>query len=214
MAIATLPTLSELASRQDWAGFRQTVEKAVRILISLTLPVAAVIAVNIHPLVRFVFGFGDATTSLLTWTARVYLLTLTGYAVQETLVRVFYARQEPWTPFFSILRRLSVYLLIGIVAIKYFRWVGAPALAFAEIAATVDAIILFLWLNKRLPERITVSSAIFKGLFASLIGAIVAYGLAVNLPGGAVITAVIGILVGGLVALPVIWKEVRLLFNL
>lgn len=214
MATAMLPTLSELASKQDWSGFRQTIEKALRVLISLTLPIAAVVAAGIHPLVRAVFGFDEAGTSLLTWTARVYLLTMAGYAVQETLVRVFYARQETWTPFFSILRRLGVYILIGIVAVRYFRSVGAPAIAFAEIAATVEAIILFIWLNRRLPEKVSVGSALIKGLVASLIGASAAYSLALMLPGGATVTALIGVTVGGLIALPIIWKEVRLLFNL
>lgn len=214
MATAMLPTLSELASKQDWSGFRQTIEKALRVLISLTLPIAAVIAAGIHPLVGAVFGFDESVSNLLAWTARVYLLTMAGYAVQETLVRVFYARQEPWIPFFSILRRLSVYLIIGFVAVRYFRSVGAPAIAFAEIAATVEAMILFIWLNKRMPERIAVGSALVKGLIASLIGAVVAYSLALMLPGGAVVTALIGVTVGGLIAFPIIWKEVRLLFNL
>lgn len=214
MATAMLPTLAELASNQDWTGFRQTIEKALRVLISLTLPIAAVVAAGIHPLVRAVFGFGEADTTLLTWTARVYLFTLSGYAIQETLARVFYARQEPWTPFYSILRRLSVYLLIGILAVTQFRYIGAPAIAFAEIAATVEAIFLFIWLNRRLPEKVTVGSALLKGLVASLVGASAAYGLAVMLPGGAVVTALIGVIVGGLIAMPIIWKEVRLLFNL
>ncbi len=214
MATAMLPTLSELASNQDWTSFRETVEKALRVLISLTLPIAAVIAAGIHPLVRAVFGFDEVSTTLLTWTARVYLLTLAGYAIQETMVRVFYARQETWTPFFSILRRLGVYLVIGIVAVLYFPHVGAPAIAFAETAATVEAVILFIWLNRRLPEKVHVGSALIKGLVASLLGASAAYTLALMLPGGATITALIGIVIGGSIAIPIIWKEVRLLFNL
>jgi len=214
IAIAILPTLSELAARGDWAGFRQTVEKALRILISLTLPIAAVVAAGLHPLVHAVFGFDEASSTLLTWTARVYLLTLAGYAVQETLVRAFYARQEPWPPFFSVLIRLSIYLAIGITAIQFFPGIGAPAIAFAEIAATVEAVVLFIWLNRRLPERTVVRGSLLKGLVAGLIGASAAYSLALMLPGGAIVTALIGISVGGLVVLPIIWKEVRLLFNL
>jgi len=214
MATAMLPTLAELASNQDWSGFRQTVEKALRVLISLTLPIAAVIAAGIQPLVRGVFDLGEMNNFLLTWTARVYLLTLAGYAIQETLSRVFYARQEPWTPFFSILRRLSIYLIIGIVAVRYYKFVGAPAIALAEFAATAEAVFLFIWLNKRLPEKVTVGSALVKGLVASLLGASAAYSLALMLPGGAIVTALIGLVVGGLLALSIIWKEVRLLFNL
>ena len=214
IAIAILPTLSELAAEQNWAGFRLTVEKALRILISLTLPIAAVMAAGLHPLVRGVFGFDEASSTLLTWTARVYLLTLAGYAVQETLVRSFYARQEPWPPVWSVLIRLAIYLGIGISAILFFSKIGAPAIAFAEIAATVEAVLLFFWLNRKLPERITVGRTVLKGLVASLIGASAAYSLALMLPGGAIVTALIGMTIGGLIVLPIIWKETRLLFNL
>jgi putative peptidoglycan lipid II flippase len=214
IAIALLPTLSELAAGRDWTGFRQTIEKALRILISLTLPVAAVIAAGLHPLVRAVFGFDEANSTLLTWTARVYLLTLAGYALQETLVRAFYARQEPWPPFFGVLIRLVIYIGLGISALIFFPHIGAPAIAFAEMAATVEAVILFVWLNQRLPERTAVRGSVLKGLLASLIGASAAYGLALMLPGGATLTALIGITAGGLIVLPIIWKEARLLFNL
>ncbi len=214
IATAMLPTLSELAARQDWAGFRQTVEKALQVLIALTLPIAAVIAAGLHPLVRAVFGFDETGTELLTWTARIYLLTLTGYAIQETLARTFYARQEPWPPFLGVVIRLSIYIGIGIVSILFLPGIGAPAIAFGEIAATLEAMILLIWLNHRLPARIVVGGSLLRGLVASLVGASAAYGLALMLPGGAVATALAGICIGGLIVLPIIWQDIRLLFNL
>ncbi|NJC96590.1 MAG: hypothetical protein FIB03_09685, partial [Anaerolineae bacterium] len=75
IATAMLPTLAEFASRQDWSGFRLAIEKALRILIALTIPVAAVMAAGINPLVRAVFGFDEATSTLITWTTRASLLT-------------------------------------------------------------------------------------------------------------------------------------------
>ena len=130
------------------------------------------------------------------------------------MVRSFYARQEPWPPVLSVLIRLVIYLGIGISALLFFPNIGAPAIAFAEIAATVEAVFLFVWLNRKLSERIEVSGTLLKGLVAGLIGASAAYSLALMLPGGAIVTALIGITVGGLITLPIIWKEVRLLFNL
>ena len=70
IATALLPTLSQFAARADWNSFRLTIEKALRVLISLTLPVAAVMAAGIYPLVRAAFGFDEAGSSLLTWTTR------------------------------------------------------------------------------------------------------------------------------------------------
>src|SRR5512137_2211465 len=62
---ALLPTISGQAAARDWESFRQTVERAVRVLVALCLPVAAVLGAVIHPLVRAVFGLDEAGTSLV-----------------------------------------------------------------------------------------------------------------------------------------------------
>ncbi len=53
-----------------------------------------------------------------------------------------------------------------------------------------------------------------KGLIAALLGGVSAYVLAVIVPGSAVLTALLGMIIGGLVALPIIWSEVKLLVKL
>lgn len=214
IATAILPTLAEFVSREDWTGFRQTLEKAFRILISLTLPIAAVTAAGIHPLVRAVFGFDEAATTILTWTARVYMLTLCGYAMQEITARAFYARKEPWFPFLGVTVRLIVYGIIGGSAVLFFKNIGAPAIALAEISLTVEAVLMLILLNRRLPEPVKINGALVKGLLAALIGGGTAYSLAVIAPGSAVPTALLGMTVGGIVALAIVWAEARLLFRL
>jgi putative peptidoglycan lipid II flippase len=214
IATAMLPTLSEYAAREEWHTFRLAVEKSLRVLIALTLPVAAVMAAGIHPLVRAAFGFDEAGTNLLTWTTRIYLLTLCGFSIQEIAARSFYARKEAWWPFYGVIIRFVLYIIIGITALTAFSQIGAPAIAFAEIALTVEAILLFTWLSRKMHEPIRVNGALLRGLGSALIGGVTAYGLAVIVPGSAVMTALLGMIVGGLVALPLIWSEIKLLLNL
>src|ERR1043165_4384378 len=214
IATAMLPTLAELATGENWSGFRAAIEKALRILIALTLPIAAILAAGIHPLVRAVCGFDTATTTLVTWTTRAYLVTLTGYCIQEVAARSFYARREPLFPLYSVILRLAIFLTIGIVGIIFFKRIGAPIIAFAEIALLFESILLFHWLSQRTHEPLHVWSAVIKGLGAALIGGIVAYILAVIVPGSAVLTAMLGMIVGGLITLPIIWSEVKLLLKL
>jgi peptidoglycan biosynthesis protein MviN/MurJ (putative lipid II flippase) len=209
-----LPTLAEFAARADWTEFHLAIEKALRILLALTIPVAAVMAAGISPLVRAAFGFDAETSTLLTWTTRAYLLTLTGYCIQEIAARSFYARKEPMYPLYAVLLRLIIFIGIGILGITYFGEIGAPVIAFAEIALLIEAIVLFSWLRKRTEEPLRVSSAVFKGLGAALFGGGIAYLLALYIPGSAVLTALLGMIAGGLVTLPIIWSEVRLLLNL
>jgi hypothetical protein len=63
-------------------------------------------------------------------------------------------------------------------------------------------------------EPIVVWSAVGKGVVAALIGGVTAYGLAVIVPGSAVLTALLGMVVGGLICIPIIWSEIKLLLNL
>ena len=214
IATAMLPTLAEFAARQDWREFHLAIEKALRILIALTIPVAAVMAAGINPLVRAAFGFDAETSTLVTWTTRAYLLTLTGYSIQEIAARSFYARKEPMFPLYAVILRLALFVGIGILGITYFREIGAPVIALAEIALLIESIVLFRWLSKRTHEPLRVWSAVLKGLAAALIGGVTAYLLAVYVPGSAVWTALLGMAVGGLVALPFIWSEIKLLLKL
>lgn len=214
IATAMLPTLAEFAARESWREFHLAVEKALRILIALTIPVAAVMAAGINPLVRAAFGFDAETSTLVAWTTRAYLLTLTGYSIQEIAARSFYARKEPMFPLYAVILRLALFVGIGILGITYFREIGAPVIALAEIALLIESIVLFYWLSKRTHEPLRVWSAVLKGLAAALIGGVTAYLLAVYVPGSAVLTALLGMIVGGLVVLPFIWSEVKLLFKL
>ena len=214
IATAMLPTLAEFAAREDWHEFRSTIERALRVLIALTIPVAAVMAAGINPLVRAVFGFEAETSTLITWTTRAYLLTLTGFSIQEIAARSFYARKEPLFPLYAVGIRLLLFIGIGIAGITLFRNIGAPVIAFAEIALLVESIILFGWLSRRMHEPIVVWSAVGRGAVAALFGGVTAYGLAVIVPGSAVLTALLGMVVGGLVCIPIIWSEIKLLLRL
>jgi putative peptidoglycan lipid II flippase len=215
IATALLPTISEHATRQNWDLFHQTIEKALRILIALTLPVAAVMAAGINPLIRFVFrSLNESEVFLLTTTTRIYLITLCGYCIHEVAVRAFYARKEAWYPFAGVLIRLVIYLAIGIGALTLFRHIGAPAIAIAEIALLIEAIILLVLLSRRTHESIHVTGAAIRGIVAALLGGIVTYLVAWKMPGSAVLTALIGMIAGAAVALVIIWSEVKLLLKL
>jgi putative peptidoglycan lipid II flippase len=214
IATALLPSLAQYAAKGDWQTFSDTVEKALRVMLALAIPAAAVLAAGLRPLLAAAFRFDAAGTDLLTLTSRIYMLTLASYVMQETLARAFYARKEPLMPLFGVLVRMTLYVTIGVGAVTVFRPFGAPALAAAELALTVEAAFLLTRLNHRLESPVRVLTAIGKGLAAALLSGIAAYGLAVYLPGPGYVTALIGMAVGGGLAVALVWSEVRLLFRL
>ena len=214
IATAILPTISEYAAEGNWTKFRETIERAIQVLIALTLPIAAVLGAGLLPLVRAVFGFDVDGTALLTWTTRAYLLTMAGYAIQEVLSRAFYARQEALVPLWTIFVRFGLYLVGGLIVLNFFPHLSATGLALAELAVTVEAVVMLWIMRARLTESVTTLPSLGRGLAAAVFGGVSAHLVALYLPGGAVITAVAGMAVGAGVAIPIIWKEVRLLFNL
>ena len=160
------------------------------------------------------FGFDESITYLLTWTARAYLITLTGFTIHEVATRSFYARKEPMYPLYAVAFRLAIFMGIGLIGLTFFKEIGAPVIAFAEIALLFEAIILFVWLSRRTHIPIRVGNAVIKGLIAAVVGGVITYLVALYLPGGALITALIGMVFGGLVALALVWSEAKQLFHL
>jgi hypothetical protein len=117
-------------------------------------------------------------------------------------------------PLYAVILRLAIFITVGILGLTFFKRIGAPIIAFAEIALLVESIVLFRWLSRRTHEPLRVWSAVVRGLVAALLGGLTAYTLAVIVPGSAVLTALLGMAIGGLVALPFIWSEVKLLLKL
>ncbi|HTX91262.1 MAG TPA: lipid II flippase MurJ [Anaerolineales bacterium] len=211
---ALLPTISGQAAESDWEAFRGTIERAVRVLVAVCLPVTAILAAVIHPLVRTVFGLDAAGTTLLTWTVRVYLLALTGESVLEVAARAFYARQDALRPLAASFINTTLFIGGGALILLRFPGLGAPGIALIELAFTIEATILLVWLNRLLPAPVRLGSSLWRGLAAALIGGAAAYGLALELPLSATLSSLVALPLGTLVALPFIWKEVRLLFRL
>jgi len=211
---ALLPTISEQAARADWESFRLTLERAVRVLVALCLPVAAILAAVLHPLVRAVFGLDEAGTSLVTWTVRIYLLALTGESVLEVAARAFYARKDALRPLATSF--LNTLIFIGGGALILLRWPqwGAPGIALIELAFTIEAVILLIWLNRLLPAKVTLGSSLLRGLAGAVISGGVAYGLALWLPLSGVVSSLLALPLGFAACLPFIWPEMRLLFRL
>ena len=98
IAIALLPSLAEHLVHGDTEAFRQTVNRALRAMLALTLPVAALLIVGVRPLIEFAFQFKPGETDLAVWATRAFLLGLMGHTWLEVAVRSFYAHGDAVTP--------------------------------------------------------------------------------------------------------------------
>jgi putative peptidoglycan lipid II flippase len=214
IGIAILPTLSELASKQDWESFRATIERAVQVLLGLSIPISLVLAIGLRPLLVVIFHFDAAGTDLLLWTTRGFLLGLAGQALLEVANRAFYARQNALMPLAGSLLNIMIYIILGMLL---FRSLGAPGISLTDsVAFTTQAVVVLLILNRRLPDRIRTGRTVGRALLAALAGGAVSLGIFTFLNGriSAVIVGSASICLGGLALLPLIWRELRLLLHL
>jgi putative peptidoglycan lipid II flippase len=211
---ALLPTLAEHFASADWLRFKQTVERAVQVLIALTIPAAVILSLGILPLIRFVFDFTEQGNLLVTWVTQAFLAGLLGNCLMEVAARGFYARQDARLPLLASALTFVVYVfLAGFLA----NQTGAVGIALANSAAyTLEAILVLYLLNRLMPERFKVGGSIVRALLAAGLGGgltyLVQYLLFSKI--NPVILAVIAMGVGMVGALLLIRKELRLLLKL
>ena len=213
IATAMLPSLAEMIAKQEWDTFRATIDRAVQVLLVLTLPIAAVLSAGLGPLLGLAFGFDAAGTDLLLWVTRGYLLGLFGQCLKEVAVRTFYARQDAITPLWTAGLNFGLYVLL---ASQLYRWIGAAGISLADaITFTLEAVLLTWLFSRRMQAKLRVLPALLRAMVAALVGGGAAYALVnLPLPGPQAVGALIALAVGALVAIPFVWKELRLLVRL
>ena len=141
-----LPTLSEQIVRGQVEAFRLSLNRVLRVILALTIPIAVLIAIGIPPVVR-ILGFDAAGTAMVVWTARAYLLGLMGHSLLEVSARAFYAQQNARTPLIAAALTTTAFIILAIILGSL---LGAPGIGLANaLAFTGEAILLWVLLNRR-----------------------------------------------------------------
>lgn len=121
IAIATFPTLTGQAARQEKEEFKRTMSLSLRTIIFVTLPSAIGLIALRMPVVRLLFQQGNFTAEdaqATSYALLFYCIGLFAYAALQHLNRVFYALQDTRTPvtvgIFTIIVNIVLnFLLIG-----------------------------------------------------------------------------------------------------
>jgi len=167
LGTALFPTLSEQIVNNDTNGFRSTLEKSIRVITGVTLPIALILAVNLGPLIK-VLGFDEAGTTLVLWTVRAYLAGLVGHSLLEVAARSFYAQHNAKTPLVASGLTLAAF---AILAIPLSRRFGAPGIGLANsLAFTGEALLLFVLLHRKMPFHPRMNRTLLRTLAACVSG--------------------------------------------
>jgi len=220
LGLVLLPTLAEQVARNDWEAFAATFNRGVRGLLALTLPIAAVLAMALPGLLP-VLGLGAAGTRLVVWTTRAYLLGLAGHSLLELAARAFYAQQDAKTPLLAAAINAAAYIGLGVLAILSGKNLGAAGTLWGTsgigmanaLAFTTEAALLLTLLHRRRKEVPAFGASLRDAVLGALAGglataAVMAYAPLPLLPRG-----VAAVALGGLAALPFIWREAKALLT-
>ena len=203
IATAILPTLSEMFSNQQFDALKDKIERAARVMLKLTVPIAIIAGMVLVPLIRSFLGLEETATMRVVNVSQVFLLGIVGHSLVELFVRSFYSLQKPRVPLLGSAFTLAVFVILGIVLSPKLEAFGVASAN--TIAYTLQAILLLILLSKVMPSPFRLGGSMLKSLVAAALGGAAAYAVINWAPVvsgtllGAVAAFGIGVLLAGLV---------------
>ncbi|MBE2238225.1 MAG: murein biosynthesis integral membrane protein MurJ [Caldilineaceae bacterium] len=179
IATVVFPTLSAQTAAGQIDAFRRTFERALRVVVFLVAPAAALLLIWRRPTISILLerGVFDAQSMMLVaYGLQFYLIGLIFHSMLEIIVRGFYALQDTWTPVL-----VGVLAMTGNIALSFLLVTrlsfGGLALA-NSLATLVETLVLLWWFDRRIPtglHRRMLLTALAKTLLAATALAAVAW---------------------------------------
>ncbi|MDY6873472.1 MAG: murein biosynthesis integral membrane protein MurJ [Chloroflexota bacterium] len=214
IATALLPTLAEHVAEKDRISFRDTIQRSLRVMIALSLPVGMILSLGSLPLIQTAFGFSLESSQMILWATQAYLVGLLGHSIVEVGVRSFYADQNARVPMITSGIGLAIYIGLAILLMRPLQ-AGGIALA-NSLSYSLQALILLLVLNKELTAHFQFGGTFLRSAAAAILGGLVTVLVTrlLPLPVPALLQAVGGMAFGAVAAAWPIWREIKTLAHL
>jgi putative peptidoglycan lipid II flippase len=181
VAIATVlfPTMSRLAVRADWDGFRATVGMGLRQMAFLLIPASVAVAVLATPIVRLLYQRGAFTpeqTTVVAGALAAFTLGLAFNGAMLMLNRAFFSLQENWIPTAVALGNLA---LNAVLDWAFYR-VGVWGIPLSTSVVNIAGTALLFWLLRERLDGLALApilGAVARILVASAVLGAIAYGV-------------------------------------
>jgi len=212
IAVAMLPSLAGFITSGQTQDFLKTVNRALKVMLALGVPVAVILALTVRPLVQSFFGYDANRLNLVTWCTWAFLLSLVGDTWLEVAVRSFYANQNTRIPLVAAFSQVVSFIVLSLLLRPLIGLPGIPLAA--ALTFTTQAVVLLSLQNMRFPGLLSMKGTLIRTVLGAAAAGILVLLLVHFLPFSPLINSLVAILAGAVAALPFIWAELRLLFRL
>lgn len=192
VATAVLPTLSELFNSKKFDEFKEKIERATKVMLVLTIPVAVIAAIVVEPAIAvFIRGLNADEIARVVLVTRIFLAGIIGHSLVELFARSFYAQQKPYVPMLGAAVTLAIFVACGFGLIKLLpNWgiASEVGIVIANVLAySAQAVLLYILLNRRLvivlgTEKLQTWLVFGKAVLAATIGGALAFAVINYLP--------------------------------
>jgi putative peptidoglycan lipid II flippase len=159
IATVTLPAVSKIAAGGDMGHFRDTVGKAMRLAIFLTLPATVGLVMMSDEIIGLIYQRGkfSANDTLQTGAALEFYATgLMAYACIKVLSPSFYALDRKWTPMLVSFAAIALNVVLNWL-LTFHLGMGHRGLALSTgLSATANFLLLYFFMRRAaggLPTR-------------------------------------------------------------
>lgn len=148
ISTAAYPELTEQLAHNHLGAFKKALQRTLRVIVWLALPVAAITLFTRGYLINFIKNGGDY---LMATILGYFVIAILFRTIYHLAARSFYAQQDTKTPLYVSLFAITLNIILAIWFTIDLEW-GPYGLAVAQsIVAALEVIILFIVLSKRIP---------------------------------------------------------------
>lgn len=151
LASVILPSLSGLAHKKDHKSIKEMIVFSLENIFFVMCPTIIILLFLSNPLIRVLFERGEfnaRSTEITSWALSFYAIGLFSFGGIKILVTAFHSMQDTKTPVLVAALCLMINASLNFILMVPLK-IGGIALA-SSIAATVDFLILFYVMDKRL----------------------------------------------------------------
>jgi putative peptidoglycan lipid II flippase len=184
LATAVFPMFSLYASREDYAGLRETLGQSIRVAIFEGLPSGIMMILLAEPIVALLFQhgrFGPDATARAAWVLKWYGLGMPAFCAQHILLRGFYSLKDTLTPMWIGCSLVVINMALSLSLVWHPAIREAAFGISTSTTATMHVLVSVWLLRRRMRGRIgarAIVKASFKMLVAGALAGAMAWWLA------------------------------------